>query len=197
MQRRGLLTAVPALALAALGEPVRAQNKPIRLIVPYPPGGPLDIVARALAEKTHDTLGPVIVDNRPGAGLGQPRRRPGRESRARRHDDRDGRGRHHAINPWLFKKMPYDALHDFTPPITGVAQVPNVLVMNTANADKLGIRTLADLVTIREEEPGQAELRLRRQRQRLATSRARCSSRRPASSWSTFRTPAATRRSSR
>ena len=67
MQRRGLLTAVPALALAALGDAAHSQNKPIRLIVPYPPGGPLDIVARALADKTHDALGPVIVDNRPGA----------------------------------------------------------------------------------------------------------------------------------
>ena len=152
MQRRGLLTAVPALALAALGEPVRAQNKPIRLIVPYPPGGPLDIVARALAEKTHDTLGPVIVDNRPGAGGNL-----GADQAAKAAPDGTtivmGAVATHAINPWLFKKMPYDALHDFTP-ITGVAQVPNVLVMNAANADKLGIRTLADLVGYAKKNPG-------------------------------------------
>jgi tripartite-type tricarboxylate transporter receptor subunit TctC len=152
MQRRGLLTAVPALALGALGTPARAQGKPIRLIVPYPPGGPLDIVARALAEKTHDTLGPVIVDNRPGAGGNL-----GADQAAKAAPDGTtivmGAVATHAINPWLFKKMPYDALHDFTP-ITGVAQVPNVLVMNAANADKLGIRTLADLVAYARKNPG-------------------------------------------
>ena len=46
----------------------RAQAKPIRLIVPYPAGGPLDVMARALAERVKDTLGTVIVENRPGAG---------------------------------------------------------------------------------------------------------------------------------
>ena len=45
-----------------------AQAKPIRLIVPYPPGGPLDTVARALADKVKDSLGVVIVENKPGAG---------------------------------------------------------------------------------------------------------------------------------
>ena len=152
MRRRGLLGAVPALALAALGEPAQAQGKPIRLIVPYPPGGPLDIVARALADKTHDALGPVIVDNRPGAGGNL-----GADQAAKAPPDGTtivmGAVATHAINPWLFRKMPYDALHDFTP-ITGVAQVPNVLVMNTANADKLGIRTLADLVGYAKKNPG-------------------------------------------
>ena len=152
MRRRGLLGAVPALALAALGEPAQAQGKPIRLIVPYPPGGPLDIVARALADKTHDALGSVIVDNRPGAGGNL-----GADQAAKAPPDGTtivmGAVATHAINPWLFKKMPYDALHDFTP-ITGVAQVPNVLVMNAANADKLGIRTLADLVGYAKRNPG-------------------------------------------
>ena len=152
MRRRGLLGVVPALALAALGEPAQAQGKPIRLIVPYPPGGPLDIVARALADKTHDALGPVIVDNRPGAGGNL-----GADQAAKAPPDGTtivmGAVATHAINPWLFRKMPYDALHDFTP-ITGVAQVPNVLVMNTANADKLGIRTLADLVGYAKKNPG-------------------------------------------
>ena len=64
MQRRHVLTALAA----ALALQARAQNRPIRLVVPYPPGGPLDIVARALADKVKDSLGVVIVENRPGAG---------------------------------------------------------------------------------------------------------------------------------
>ena len=152
MQRRGVLTAVPALALASLGTTALAQSRPIRLIVPYPPGGPLDIVARALADKVHDSLGTVIVDNRPGAGGNL-----GADLAAKAAPDGMtivmGAVATHAINPWLFAKMPYDALRDFTP-ITGVAQVPNVLVMNAQNADKLGIRTVTDLVAYARKNPG-------------------------------------------
>lgn len=65
MKRRTLLSSTLALAAA----PAFAQGgKPIRLIVPYAPGGPLDITARALADKVKDALGTVIVDNKPGAG---------------------------------------------------------------------------------------------------------------------------------
>jgi len=148
MVRRTLLAA----ALFACAAAANAQTKPIRLIVPYPPGGPLDIVARALADKVHDTLGTVIVDNRPGAGGNL-----GADMAAKSAPDGTtlvmGAVATHAINPWLFAKMPYDALRDFTP-ITGVAQVPNVLVMNAQNADKLGIRTVADLVGYAKKNPG-------------------------------------------
>ena len=64
--------ALPCLIAAAFGAPTatfaQAPGKPLRLIVPYPPGGPLDIVARALAERVKDVLGVVVVENRPGAG---------------------------------------------------------------------------------------------------------------------------------
>ena len=62
-----------ALALAAAACPAWAQARTVRLIVPYPAGGPLDIVARALAERVKDTLGTVIVENRPGAGRSEER----------------------------------------------------------------------------------------------------------------------------
>ncbi|WP_341891598.1 tripartite tricarboxylate transporter substrate binding protein [Variovorax sp. YR752] len=148
-QRRELLT----LALAAFAAPAFAQSpKPIRLIVPYPPGGPLDIVARALADKVKDSLGTVIVDNKPGAGGNL-----GADLAAKAAPDGTtlvmGAVATHAINPWLFSKIPYDALRDFTP-ITGVAQVPNVLVMNPEAADRFGVKSVADLVAFAKKNPG-------------------------------------------
>jgi len=140
-----------SLALAAFGAAAQT-GKPIRLIVPYPPGGPLDIVARALAEKVQPVIGTVIVDNRPGAGGNL-----GADIAAKAAPDGTtlviGAVATHAINPWLFKNLPYDPIRDFTP-ITGIAQVPNVLVMNAQAADKLGIRTVADLVGYAKKNPG-------------------------------------------
>src|SRR6195952_2110895 len=139
---------LPALACAAASLASAQQAKPLHFIVPYPPGGPLDIVARALAEKVAPTLGPVIVDNRPGAG--------GNLAAEAAPDGSTivmGAVATHAINPWLFAKIPYDPIRDFTP-ITGVAQVPNVLVMNAQNAEKLGIRTVLDLVRYAKANPG-------------------------------------------
>ena len=66
MQRRHLL--ITTLALAASTAAFAQSAKPIRLIVPYAPGGPLDVTARALAEQVKDSLGTVIVENKPGAG---------------------------------------------------------------------------------------------------------------------------------
>ncbi len=144
---------VLSLVVATLAAPAFAQSpKPIRLIVPYPPGGPLDIVARALAEKVKDSLGTVIVENKPGAGGNL-----GADLAAKAAPDGAtivmGAVATHAINPWLYAKMPYDALRDFTP-ITGVAQVPNVLVMNAETADKLGVKSVADLVAYAKKNPG-------------------------------------------
>jgi tripartite-type tricarboxylate transporter receptor subunit TctC len=132
---RRLLLALPLLAAAGL---THAQGtRPIRLVVPYPPGGPLDIVARALADKVKDSLGTVVVENRPGAGGNV-----GADLVAKAAPDGTtivmGAVATHAINPWLYTKLPYDPVRDFTP-ITLVAQVPNVLVMNAETATKLSI----------------------------------------------------------
>lgn len=148
-RRRDLLT----LGAAAIAAPVFAQaTRPIRLIVPYPPGGPLDIVARALAERVKDSLGTVIVENKPGAGGNL-----GADLAAKAAPDGTtivmGAVATHAINPWLYAKIPYDPIRDFTP-ITGVAQVPNVLVMNPEAADRFGVKTVADLVAFAKADPG-------------------------------------------
>jgi tripartite-type tricarboxylate transporter receptor subunit TctC len=130
-----------------------AQNKPIRLIVPYAAGGPIDVTARALAERVKDSLGPVIIDNKPGAGGNL-----GADLVAKASPDGLTIGiaatATHAINPWLFAKMPYDATRDFAP-ITQMLRVPNVLVMNADTAQRLNIQTLADLVLYAKAHPGQ------------------------------------------
>ena len=150
MQRRHLLSLLGAAALPAA---TLAQTaKPIRLVVPYSPGGPLDVIARALADKVKDSLGLVIVDNKAGAGGNI-----GADAVAKSAPDGltivMGAVATHAINPWLYTRIPYDPIRDFTP-ITGVAQVPNVLVMNPETATKLGIRSVADLVAYAKKNPG-------------------------------------------
>ena len=152
MQRRLALQTIAA-ASATIALPSLAQTaKPIRFIVPYPPGGPLDTVARLLADKVRDTLGVVIIDNKPGAGGNL-----GADMAAKSAPDGNtivmGAVATHAINPWLFSKLPYDPIRDFTP-ITGVAQVPNVLVMNPQTADRLNIHRTADLVDYAKKNPG-------------------------------------------
>lgn len=146
MQRRTFL-----LSTAALTTPAWAQAKPIRLIVPYAPGGPLDVTARALAERVQGSLGTVIVENKPGAGGNL-----GADLVAKAAPDGHTIGlaavATHAINPWLFAKMPYDAARDFAP-ITQMVRVPNVLVMNAETAQRLHIQSLADLIAYAKANP--------------------------------------------
>ena len=151
------ITALAALALSCAAPPVLAQEawptKPIRFVVPYPPGGPLDQVARVLAEKLRDPLGqPVIVENRAGAG-GNLGADLVAKSPADGHTLVMGAVATHAINPALFAKMPYDANRDFAP-VTRIALVPNVLVMNTETAGRLGIQDVAGLIAHARRNPG-------------------------------------------
>lgn len=150
MHRRHVLVAT-TLAAPVLAAWAQAAPRPIRLVVPYPPGGPLDIAARALADRVKDSLGTVIVENRAGAGGNL-----GADAVAKAAPDGTtivmGAVATHAINPWLYSKMPYDALADFTP-ITLVAQVPNVLVMNADAAQRLGIGSVRDLVAYMKKNP--------------------------------------------
>jgi tripartite-type tricarboxylate transporter receptor subunit TctC len=130
-----------------------AAQKPIRLVVPYAAGGPIDVTARLLAERVKDTLGTVIIDNRPGAGGNI-----GADAVAKAAPDGLTIGiaalATHAINPWLYSKMPYNAATDFAA-ITQMVRVPNVLVMNAETAARLNINTLADLVRYAKAHPGQ------------------------------------------
>ena len=140
-----------AAASLALSAPAWAQGKTIRIIVPYAAGGPIDVTARALAERVKDSLGTVIIENRPGAGGNL-----GADVVAKAAPDGLTIGiaavATHAINPWLFAKMPYDASRDFAP-ITQMLRVPNVLVMNAETAQRLKINSLADLVAYAKANP--------------------------------------------
>jgi len=151
MKRRVLpLLVLAALALASL--PVLSQTRPIRLIVPYAAGGPIDITARALAERVRDTLGPVIIENRAGAGGNI-----GADAVAKATPDGLTIGiaatATHAVNPWLYSRMPYRADTDFAP-ITQMLRVPNVLVINAETALRLRINSLQDLIAYARANPG-------------------------------------------
>lgn len=126
---------------------------PLRFIVPYPPGGPLDTMARLLAEKAKPALGQnIIVENKPGAGGNI-----GADIVAKAAPDGYtlvmGAVATHAINPWLFASIPYDSVKDFAP-VALVASVPNVLVLNKDFAARNNIRTLQDLVEYARKNPG-------------------------------------------
>lgn len=161
IQRRTFVGAIGAVALSSAfyfpvtslaAMPKGEGSKPIRIVVPYPPGGPLDVSARAIAEAVTGSLGNVIVDNRPGAGggvgMGYVKRQPG--------DGYTlvvGAVATHAINPHLYKKLPYDAKKDFKP-VTLIAHVPNVLVVTPEFQQKTGVKSVKDLIAYAKANPG-------------------------------------------
>jgi tripartite-type tricarboxylate transporter receptor subunit TctC len=139
-----VLTLLPALA-AAQSYPA----KPIRFVVPFPPGGPLDIMARGVGQKLQDAWGqPVVVENRPGAGGGI-----GAELVAKSPADGYtllmGAVSTHAINPSLYPKIGYDPRKDFVP-VALVAQVPNILVVHPS----LPVQSVQDLIAYAKAKPG-------------------------------------------
>jgi len=127
-----VLCAFSALTLftGTLGaQPAAYPTKPIRFVVPYPAGGPLDAVARLLGQKVAESTGqPVIVENKAGAGGNI-----GADAVAKAPPDGYtilmGAVATHAINPTLYSSIPYDPVRDFIP-VTQVASTPNVLVVN-------------------------------------------------------------------
>lgn len=125
--------------------------KTLRIIVPYAAGGPIDLSVRVLADRVRASFASVVVDNRPGAGGNI-----GALAVARAAPDGTTIGiaatATHAVNPWLFKRMPYDARSDFAP-ITQILRVPNVLVMTTETARRMGIGSLADFVKYAKANP--------------------------------------------
>jgi tripartite-type tricarboxylate transporter receptor subunit TctC len=151
MKTRDFLFALLASTALLVSTHASAQQ-PIRLVVPYAAGGPIDVTARALAERVKDTLGPVIIDNKPGAGGNI-----GADAVAKAAPDGLTIGiaatATHAVNPWLYSKMPFDVATAFAP-ITQMVRVPNVLVMNAETAQRLKINDLRDLIAYAKANPG-------------------------------------------
>ena len=151
--RRLALSLAPALALLAVAPGTLAQafpTKPVKIIIGFPAGGPLDAHARLLAEKLGATLGqPVIIDYKAGAGGGV-----GAEFVAK--SDADGHTLLMAntgtmvINPAVYRKLPYDTLKDFVL-IARTAQQPLALVVNPA----VPVKSVAELVSLAKSKPGQ------------------------------------------
>jgi len=148
----GVAMAISVMSPATAQTASEWPTKPLRFIVPYPPGGPLDAMARALAEEVREPLGQtIIVENKPGAGGNIGVDLVGRS-------DPDGYTlvmgavATFAINPWLFEKLPYDPVKDFQP-ITLVASVPNVLIVNADFAAKNNINSVKDLIAYGKQNP--------------------------------------------
>ncbi|MDP3226189.1 MAG: tripartite tricarboxylate transporter substrate-binding protein [Rubrivivax sp.] len=152
MDRRHFITALAAASAAASGA-AQAQTPAGtgRIIVPFAPGGPIDVTARVLAEQVKATLGNVVIENRPGGGGGI-----GVNLVAKAPPDGLTLGiaavAMQAINPWLFAKLPYDPIKDFAP-VTQMVRIPNVLVMNTDTAKRLGIGSLKDFIAYAKANP--------------------------------------------
>jgi tripartite-type tricarboxylate transporter receptor subunit TctC len=123
-------------------------EKPVRIVVPFPPGGGTDVVARAIALKLTEQWGQsVVVDNRPGAAS-----MVGTEMLARAVPDGYTLGfvsMSHTINPSIYKKLPFDPIADFSPVVLA-ATAPNVLVVNPG----VGAKSVAELVQIAKSRPG-------------------------------------------
>ena len=153
MLERTLIPALLFATLATVGASAFGQSypaKPIRYVIPFPPGGGADLGARSIAQKITENSGiQFLLDNRPGAGT-----IVASEIAARAAPDGytifHGANTSHAINPNLHAKLPYDAIKDFAP-VTRLASFPNILVVHPS----LPVRSVKDLVALARTRPGE------------------------------------------
>jgi len=146
-----LLRTFACLALAAAATCAQAQSwpsRPVKMVVPFPAGGPTDVMTRVLADKLGQALGqPVVVENRPGAGGSI-----GADLVAKSAPDGYtlvmATGSTHSVGPYL-QKLPYDPNRDFTP-IIYVGYATNILLVSP----KLGVNNVRELIEYARKEPG-------------------------------------------
>lgn len=152
----GLLLATNLMATQAYSQPAW-PTRPVKIIVPFAPGGTTDLLARAMAPELSKAFGQsFIVENKTGAGGNV-----GADAVAKAPADGYtllmGTVGTHGINVALYEKMSFDPVKDFAP-ITLVAGVPNVMVMNTEKAKALGINNVADFIKYAKANPGKLNM---------------------------------------
>lgn len=160
LNRRHFIAAAAGTVLSLLAPAALADtwpSKPVRIVVPFAPGGTTDILARAVAPELSKAFGQqFIVDNRAGAGGNL-----GAEIVAKSPGDGYtllmGTVGTHGINKALYSKLPYDPQKDFVP-ITLVAGVPNVMVVNAERAKALNINTVNDFIKYAKANPGKLNM---------------------------------------
>ncbi|MEO8120978.1 MAG: tripartite tricarboxylate transporter substrate binding protein [Rhodoferax sp.] len=156
--RRLALVICAGSAIVSIASQAWAQtpwpSKPVRIVVPFAPGGTTDILARAVAPELSRAFGQTfIVDNRAGAG-GNLGADMVAKSPADGYTLLMGTVGTHGINKSLYSRLPYDPQKDFAP-VTLVAGVPNVMVMNADKAKALGINNVPDFIRYAKAHPGQ------------------------------------------
>ncbi|MBW6401520.1 tripartite tricarboxylate transporter substrate binding protein [Roseomonas sp. HJA6] len=149
MHRRSLIAALLATPALARAQGTWTPDRPIRLVVPFAPGGSTDVTARLVAEAIAARLGqPVVVENRPGAGGNI-----GSEAVARAAPDGYtllmGTSSTHATNAALYRNLPFNPQRDFAP-VGQIAFIPNLLVVNP----EVPARDLAGLIALGKAQPG-------------------------------------------
>lgn len=145
---RSILLVTAFASVMASGQ-AAAQGRPLRLIVPYPPGPGVDLIARTVSSQLSQTLGQqIVVDNRPGAGSVI-----GVDLAAKSPPDGNTLlfvNLAYAINAAMIAKLPYDPLRDLAP-VTVIATQPHLLVVNPA----VPVKTLRDLIALAKAKPGE------------------------------------------
>ena len=156
MLAKSFPVAIPALLLAVAGAfPVNAQTfptRPVRIVVPFPPGGTSDILARSIGQKLSEEWGqPVLTDNRPGAAGNIASENVARSKP-------DGYTLYintvgtHAINPAIYAKLAFDTLKDFTP-ITNLVNLPSVLLVHPS----VPAKNLKELIALARKRPNELQ----------------------------------------
>ena len=149
LTRRATLAGMAALGFPSGSGAQGFPSRSITIIVPYPPGGPVDALARLIAQEAASDLNqPIVVENRPGgSGI------IGAQAVARAEPDGHvlvlGTNQTHATNQSLIKNCPYDAVRDFAP-VAGIAAMPHVLVVRKS----LALTSVGDVVAMAKAKPG-------------------------------------------
>jgi tripartite-type tricarboxylate transporter receptor subunit TctC len=153
MKRVGALAAAALLSLACAALAQSYPSRPVKVIVPYPPGDAADILARLIGPKASERFGqPMVVENRPGAS-GQIGMEVLKNAAADGYTIGVGQGGNLVVAPHTYKKIPYDPLKDFAP----IAELATNYLAVVANPD-LPFKTAAEMVAWAKANPGRLTL---------------------------------------